>query len=421
MRVFATVLLLLVATLSMAAPGGSERTLLVAIDPGHGGKDSGAIGPGNTMEKDVVLQIARRLQKLINGAPGLRATLTRNDDRYLRLDERIAIARRQKADLFVSIHADAAYNAEASGSSVFILSTKGASSAAARWLANKENESDRLGGSTLANVDNELMPVVFDIYHDAILADSMHLADKVLDNLNEVGDVHKGHVERAGFAVLKSPDIPSILVETAFLSNPHEEARLRDPRYQQRMAQAIMDGIHAHAHKRLPQDSLIAEAPAPASREPVSKPARSIPIAEVFTPAATSEPVSKPARSIPIAEALTPAATSEPVSKPARPLMLAKAPPLPPIALLGKPMLLESPPPKPVTNPTALPSPPPKRAAKPAPPARQVYVIRRGESLADVAERYRVSLPNLRSVNGLNTNQLRVPVGTPITIPAGDS
>jgi len=239
----------------------SQREIVIAIDPGHGGKDPGAIGPRGTQEKRVVMQIARRLKKLVDREPGMRAILTRQGDEYLHLYERINVARRHQANLFVSIHADAFTEPDARGSSVFILSTKGASSTAARWLAKRENAADLIGGGSLKIDDENLKPVVFDIYHDAILADSMLLADKVLKQMRKVGHVHSERVERAGFAVLKSPDVPSILVETAFISNPHEEAKLRTSRYQQKLAKAIMQGIRAYFQQR-PLRPLLAAVPA---------------------------------------------------------------------------------------------------------------------------------------------------------------
>ncbi len=230
-----------------------RREIVVAIDPGHGGKDPGAIGPRQTREKDVVLRIAKRLQALVNKEPGMRAILTRPNDRYLHLYKRIKIARQHQADIFISIHADAYKDSTVKGSSVFILSTSGASSAAARWLAKKENDADLIGGGNLHDVDDALKPVVFDIMHDAVLADSMLLAEKTIRELRRVGSVHTSTVERAGFAVLKSPDIPSILVETAFISNPTEESKLRSSRYQQQMAEAMMKGVRAYLRKRPPQ------------------------------------------------------------------------------------------------------------------------------------------------------------------------
>jgi len=226
-----------------------KRNIVIAIDPGHGGKDSGAVGPAGTREKDVVLQIAKRLKKAIDKEPGISAFLTRSNDKYLRLYRRIAIARSKKADIFVSIHADAYFDAGPRGASVFMLSTKGASSTMARWLAESENKSDRIDAEL--NIDDkQLREVVFDMVHDAVLADSTLMAGKVLGQLRQVGKLHSRKVERANFAVLKSPDIPSILVETAFISNPDEERKLRSSRYQKKLANAILQGIKAYIKER---------------------------------------------------------------------------------------------------------------------------------------------------------------------------
>ncbi|MFO1429984.1 MAG: N-acetylmuramoyl-L-alanine amidase [Candidatus Competibacteraceae bacterium] len=235
-----------------AATAGSGKTIIVAIDPGHGGKDQGAVGPGGILEKDIALQIARRLAGLVNSQRGMRAVLTRDGDQFLHLQERIDLARRHKADVFVSIHADAFTNPESRGSSVFTLSTRGASSAAAQWLARRENAADSPGVAGLNIKDEVVRAVVFDMYHDAILAESMTLAGQVLAQLGGVGSLHTGMVERAGFAVLKAPDVPSILVEAAFISNPSEAARLRNGKQQQQLAQAILRGIRAYLNNQMP-------------------------------------------------------------------------------------------------------------------------------------------------------------------------
>ena len=226
-----------------------RRPILIAIDPGHGGKDSGAVGPAGTREKDVVLQIARRLQKAINQQPGMKAFLTRSGDYYLRLYRRIAIARSKKADLFVSIHADAYLNSRPQGASVFMLSTKGASSTMARFLAESENKSDLIDDD-LNIEDKQLRKIVLEMVHDAVLADSDVMAGEVLGQLKKIGKLHSRKVERANFAVLKSPDIPSILVETAFISNPSEERKLRSKGYQEKLARAILAGIKAYIKER---------------------------------------------------------------------------------------------------------------------------------------------------------------------------
>jgi N-acetylmuramoyl-L-alanine amidase len=220
-----------------------NRTIVVAVDAGHGGEDPGAIGRNGTREKNVTLSIARKLKKQIDDAPGMRAVLIRDGDYFIPLSSRVEKARRAHADLFISIHADAFIKPHARGSSVFALSEGGATSASARWLAKKENEADLIGGVNLAVKDPYLARTLLDLSQTATINDSMKLAKHVLKELGGINTLHRGRVEQAGFAVLKSPDIPSILVETAFISNPTEERRLRDDAYQEKMADAILGGI----------------------------------------------------------------------------------------------------------------------------------------------------------------------------------
>ena len=221
----------------------SNRVLIVAVDAGHGGEDPGAHGRRGTHEKDVTLAIARKLKAQIDDMPGMRAILIRDGDYFIPLSGRVEKARKAHADLFVSIHADAFIKSHARGSSVFALSERGATSASARWLAKKENEADLIGGVNLAIKDPYLARTLLDLSQTATINDSMKLAKHVLKELGGVNTLHRGHVEQAGFAVLKSPDIPSVLVETAFISNPEEERRLRDEDYQEEMARAILGGI----------------------------------------------------------------------------------------------------------------------------------------------------------------------------------
>jgi len=220
------------------------RPFTIAIDPGHGGEDPGAIGPGGTMEKDVTLMIAQRLFELTKADPALRPMLTRDGDWFVPLGARVAKARQVKADLLVSIHADAFTTPTARGSSVFVLSETGASSTAARWLATKENSADRIGGINLRSAPaRELRELLLDLSTTSQINDSLRVGNSVLEELRGVGRLHKPSVERAGFAVLKAPDIPSILVETAFISNPEEEFRLTDDAHQQALATALFRGI----------------------------------------------------------------------------------------------------------------------------------------------------------------------------------
>jgi N-acetylmuramoyl-L-alanine amidase len=226
-----------------AAETRSKRLLIIAVDAGHGGEDPGARGHRGTREKDVTLAIARRLKARIDRERNMRAVLIRDGDYYIPLHMRVEKARRINADLFVSVHADAFIKPDARGSSVFALSERGATSVAARWLAKRENDADLIGGVNLDVQDPYLKRTLLDLSQTATINDSLKLAKSVLSELREINTLHKAHVEQAGFAVLKAPDIPSILVETAFISNPQEERRLRDPAYQNKMAAAILSGI----------------------------------------------------------------------------------------------------------------------------------------------------------------------------------
>ena len=223
-----------------------NRILTIVIDPGHGGEDPGAIGRRGSHEKNVTLSIARRLKSKIDAEPNMQAVLTRNGDYFVPLYKRVSIARRAQADLFVSVHADAFTRPEANGSSVYVLSERGASSTAARWLAQKENEADLIGGVNIAKQEGHLARTLLDLSQTATINDSVKLASAVLSQLGAINRLHKPQVEQAGFAVLRSPDVPSILVETAFISNPDEEKRLNDQAYQDKMADAIVSGIRQY-------------------------------------------------------------------------------------------------------------------------------------------------------------------------------
>lgn len=344
----------------------ARRQIVVAIDPGHGGKDTGALGRNGTREKDVVLAIGRKLAALIDAESGMRAVLTRRTDVFLPLRNRIDVARRHKADLFISIHADSAPGGStATGSTVYMLSTRGASSEAARWLADSENAADLVGGLKLSDKDEQLASVLIDLSQEASLEASQFLAEKVLTQLRRVGDLHRTEVERAGFVVLKAPDIPSILVETAFLSNPQEEAQLADDRHQRALARAVMEGIRQYYRQRLPHGLMVADAGPVASPTPEPPPER--PAAARAERVAASVPRAAPAAAPSPRRAPVPAAT--PVAAP---------------------------------------------AARP-----EAYVVRRGESLAEVAVRLGTSLGRLKSANGLPENQLRVPAGTRLLVPRG--
>jgi N-acetylmuramoyl-L-alanine amidase len=228
------------------------RTVVIAIDAGHGGEDPGARGRRGSHEKNITLAIARGLKAKVDAEPGMRGVLIRDGDYFIPLFDRTAKARRAQADLFVSIHADAFINRDARGSSVFALSEHGATSAAASWLAKSENDADLIGGVNLAAKDKYLAKTLLDLSQTATINDSLKLAKAVLGEVGDVNRLHRGIVEQAGFAVLKSPDIPSILVETAFISNPEEEAKLNDAGYQQRMASALLSGIKRYFAKNPP-------------------------------------------------------------------------------------------------------------------------------------------------------------------------
>ncbi len=234
----------------------TDRLIIIALDPGHGGEDPGAIGPGGTREKDVVLRVARLLRDRINattvGGNPMRAYLTRDGDYFVPLATRVKKAQRVQADLFVSIHADAFTNPDARGASVFALSQSGASSSAARWLANKENQADLVGGLNVRAKDRHVQSALLDMSTTAQINDSLKLGSVLLGEIGNVGRLHKPRVEQAGFAVLKAPDIPSVLVETAFISNPQEEARLRTSAYQEQLADALMRGITRYFAKNPP-------------------------------------------------------------------------------------------------------------------------------------------------------------------------
>jgi N-acetylmuramoyl-L-alanine amidase len=238
------------------ASAATDRLIIIALDPGHGGEDPGAIGPGGTREKDVVLRLAHRLRDRINASPingnAIRAYLTRDADYFVPLHVRVQKARQVQADLFVSIHADAFFTPRPQGASVFALSRGGASSTAARWMAERENKADQIGGLNVRSRDPEVKRALLDMSTTAQINDSLKLGSAMLGEIGRVGKLHKAKVEQAGFAVLKAPDIPSVLVEAAFISNPAEEAKLNSEAFQEQLATALMRGIEAYFSKNPP-------------------------------------------------------------------------------------------------------------------------------------------------------------------------
>lgn len=251
-----------VSTASVAPANSSQknyRDIVIAIDAGHGGQDPGAIGKRGTREKDVVLNIAKQLKKLVDNQPGMRGVLVRTSDTYISLRERINIARRAQADMFISIHADAYQNRMVKGSSVYVLSERGASDEAAKWLADQENAADLIGGVSLGDKDATLAKVLLDLSQTATIESSALVADDVLSEIRKVAPVHKTSVQHARFVVLKSPDIPSLLVETAFISNPSEEQRLNSHSYQDKLARAMLKGIKKYFEKYPLPDTRVAQ------------------------------------------------------------------------------------------------------------------------------------------------------------------
>ena len=234
------------------------REVVVAIDAGHGGEDPGARGPRGTYEKDVALAISRKLAAMVDREPGMRAVLVRDGDYFIGLRKRMAKARKARADLFISIHADAFHDSRVRGSSVYTLSQRGATSEAAQWLANQENSSDVIGGVTLEDKDDMLVSVLLDLSQNATLQASSEAAEFLLKRLKRLGKTHKRSVQQARFVVLKSPDVPSVLVETAFISNPEEERKLRSQAHQKKLASALMQGVKAYFTHRPPPGTLLA-------------------------------------------------------------------------------------------------------------------------------------------------------------------
>lgn len=239
-----------------------RRDIIIAVDPGHGGEDPGAIGPMGTREKDIVLQISQRLAGQINAAPGFKAVMIRDGDYYIGLRQRTQLARDQKADFLVSIHADAFSSPRPNGSSVYALSQRGATSETAQWLADSENRADLIGGVdgnlSLKDKDHVLRGVLLDLTMTATLNDSLTIGGQVLDQLGRINKLHKSRVEQAGFMVLKSPDIPSLLIEAGFISNPDEERRLKTAHHQENIATAVFKGLRAHFERNPPPASLLA-------------------------------------------------------------------------------------------------------------------------------------------------------------------
>lgn len=284
-------------TAQAAALLNGQRKVVVCIDAGHGGKDTGAIGPDGTDEKNVTLAVARDLAAEINRQPGMQAILTRDDDTFIPLAQRYRIAREHDADLFVSIHADSYSSGDARGSSVWVLSSRGKTSVAARLLADRENSADLIGGVSLAEQSDGLAKVLLDMQQGWAVQASDMVAGNVLKALGRIGPTHRGYVERANFVVLRSPDVPSILVETAFISNPSEERKLRDPEHQQALAGAVMSGVKGYFESTPPPGTWFA-AQATRHRGSELAVADEPPVARIAVPAATDAPADSKVRDL---------------------------------------------------------------------------------------------------------------------------
>lgn len=354
-------------------PVDAGRDVVIAVDPGHGGRDPGALGRRGTREKDVVLAIGKKLAQQIDATPGMRAELTRSGDYFMGLRQRMERARERKADLFVSIHADAFHSVLARGATVYTLSSKGASDEAARRLAERENASDLVGGVSLKDKDNLLARVLLDLSQNAALSASNTAGQQVINSLKGVTRVRKNTVQQAPFLVLKSPDIPSILIETAYISNPNEESALTDRSHQTRLAQAIHRGIKNYFTQSPPPGTLLAQR----ALNP------DVPIRHVV------------ARGDTLSEIAARYAVSTGNLKSVNSLKSDRV-------MIGQVLTIPSP-----GTFVA------QRDAGPAVPVR--HVIARGDTLSEIAARYAVSVGNLKSVNSLNSD--RVMVGQVLTIP----
>ncbi|SEP13118.1 N-acetylmuramoyl-L-alanine amidase [Luteibacter sp. UNC138MFCol5.1] len=348
----------------------AERKVVVAIDAGHGGEDPGARGATGLREKDVTLQVARELADQINRQPGMQAVLTRNGDYFIPLKRRYQIAREHNADMFVSIHADAFKNSDAKGSSVWVLSPRGKTSEAARWLADRENRADLVGGVSLDDKDDTLAAVLLDLQQGYAMQASESIAGNVLKALGRLGPTHRGYVERANFVVLRSPDVPSILVETAFITNPDEERRLRDDGHRRSLATAVLGGVRNYFESMPPPGTWFA---AQAARRNGTSVASAAPAAAQDDDA----PAAPPPRATP--------------PKKVADKVVAKA-----------------------DKPAPAPAKPSGRADD---NVRDVHRVNRGETLTGIAQQYGVSVGALKMANKMTDNNVRI--GTVMVIPSG--
>jgi N-acetylmuramoyl-L-alanine amidase len=360
------------------------RDVIIAVDPGHGGEDPGAKGPGGLYEKNVTLAIAKELVKLINDTPGYSAFLTRSSDYYVSLRGRTQIARNKGADLFVSIHADAFKDPRAQGAGVFALSQRGATSETARWLAQSENDADLVGGVNLGDKDPMLQEVLLDLSMTATVATSLDMGDKVIGQMKKFTKMHRGFVEQAGFAVLKNPDIPSLLIETGFITNPQEAKNLSNPKFRSTMAKGIFSGIDSHFRAKPPMDTALAAARGGKVSQTMDK---ALPVMEKSIP-----PVEK-------ASAKPALEMKEPAEVVVRRDSSADRKALDEIDDMEK--LLAN------------------NSAKKASRKTVKHVVKKGDTLSSIASKYKVSMVALRDYNKLRDQQVKI--GQTIQIPASSN
>lgn len=263
------------ASISKPSVRLTEKPIVIAVDAGHGGEDPGAHGPTGVLEKDVSLAIAKRLARLINDQPGMKAVLTRDGDYYVGLRERVQKARKAQADLFISVHCNALTRPEMHGTAVYVLSPHGATNEQSRWLANQENSADMVGGIDIQDKDHELAAVLIDLSQSATMEASFDLGSRMLGSLGQINNLQKDKVQQAGFVVLKAPDIPSVLVETAFITNPVEEKQLASAEYQQQMAESMLDGVKGYFQSYRPQQQIVVNQPEPRT-EPAPRKAHAV-------------------------------------------------------------------------------------------------------------------------------------------------
>ncbi|MBB3227408.1 N-acetylmuramoyl-L-alanine amidase [Luteibacter sp. Sphag1AF] len=413
-----------------ALPGG-DRKVVVAIDAGHGGEDPGARGPTGLREKDVTLQVARELADQINRQPGMQAVLTRNGDYFIPLKRRYQIAREHNADMFVSIHADAFKNGDAKGSSVWVLSPRGKTSEASRWLADRENRADLVGGVSLDDKDDTLAAVLLDLQQGYAMQASESIAGNVLKALGVLGPTHRGYVERANFVVLRSPDVPSILVETAFITNPAEERRLRDDAHRRQLASAVLGGVRNYFESMPPPGTWFAAQAARRNGTALATTAAAAPVAPAVASDATAiaadavkaasrTPPPKPVTRLAMRDTDNDDAAPEPARKaPVKPAVREISASNPDAAGNKRPASSEITVAKVDKPPTPAKDVPRTKAnaGRADENVRDLHRVNRGETLTGIAQQYGVSVNAIKTANNMSENTVRI--GAVLAIPSG--